>query len=125
MDRIHLADYPGRVRSIYFHDGKWVEIAFESYGYDEGGVYYSGTYETWEQAVKDIEGYLSRPISEWTNYNRTGGYPDLPAGIDPTKTGDSLVLAVRAGTLALPPSGKFELLNSKYWLKQWRSHENA
>jgi len=112
-----LPEFPGMIREIFFWDGHRVRINFESYGYHEGGAYFTGDFKSLEAAVAAIEEYLGQECSQWENFTRTGRYPERPDWDDFESGGIKLKQAILSCTLRLPSEGNFHIFQESWWVK--------
>lgn len=73
VDRSYPEKYQGLCRRIYIRENK-IQIDFctaRDIELNEGeSTFYFG-YENFEDVIKSAEEFLKKPVSEWTNYNRT------------------------------------------------------
>src|SRR5688572_11190565 len=76
---ISITQYSGFVRKIIFYFGNRVCIEFVGHLIDdsESGYEFCHTFLSPEDAVASIENYLNQPIKDWTNYTKTGDFPEL------------------------------------------------
>lgn len=112
--RKNSSTFPGFVKTIEFKEGIRVLISYDTYGYDEGGVYYEGEYPSLDDAIKSIEAYIGLDISDWDNVTKDGSYPDLPSGITPGQDAEKLKDGVINASVSLPTDTKFQI-KSGYW----------
>lgn len=114
-------DLPGFVRKVIIWKDLQVTIKFDNYGYDEGGIYYVGNFESLDELVENIEVYLEKPISAWENFSQTGNYPERRSEF--SISGDTIKEKIRQGNISLPNKGSF-FLTSGYW-KQFENPEKS
>ncbi|MHB8876879.1 MAG: hypothetical protein ACYC8T_24545 [Myxococcaceae bacterium] len=99
------------MRSVWIRQGNVVAVEFDSYGSDEGGAYFVGTFDSLGTAVASIEQYLGRPLREW---KADPEYPEATQLVGAKEDGKRLAAAIQSGTLPLPSGGEFRLKDS-YW----------
>jgi hypothetical protein len=109
-------EYPGFVRTVTIADGNEVRVDFEQYGYDEAGAYFKARFESLDDAIQAVERYLNKQLSDWTNFTKTGEYPEA-AGEMNTKLGDErLRSAIASGTLQLPEPARYRIGGARSWV---------
>jgi hypothetical protein len=107
-----LQEASGFVRTTTLHEGNRVCIAFDTWGMDEGGLYFWAAFPTQDAMISCIEFFLGRPMSQWP---LNAEYPQpLPAQTSGT---DQFIDLLRSGRLPLPTCGVFEAKGSSYWLQ--------
>ncbi len=82
VNRILLDKYKNIVRDVIIKKDFKVQIEFNTYGYEEGGLVVDVYYENFDSLIYSIEDYFSLEISEWQNINKSGWYPTLEQGKD-------------------------------------------
>src|SRR5262249_16826867 len=112
-----IASYPGLIRAIWFMLRNRVCIEFISPRYfelEQGYRFYSD-FNTLEDAIKAVERYLGRPITEWVNITKHG--------LDDELLSDSRVLVgvrnllhdIYENKVILPDRGDFRLDSALPW----------
>lgn len=107
------ADYPGMVRGLYFASECFVIVEFEQYGWEEGGAYFYGQYPDYANAVRSIEHYLGKSLTDLSNAD--GAYPDHPGIVHINVGAGMLADAIATNTVSLPDGARFELRGSWQW----------
>ena len=77
VDLKELPDYPSFLRAVIFYCNNRVCVEFHPLvlNVDEETVSYCGQFNSLKEAVNSIEFFLGKSIQEWTNYNKSGGFP--------------------------------------------------
>jgi hypothetical protein len=77
VDIKELHEYPGYTRLIVFYRNNRVCVEFYPLIFDvhDATIDYCCGFDSIEEAVSSIEKFLDLPVEDWTNYNKTGGYP--------------------------------------------------
>ncbi len=92
VDIISTPQYSGFVRKVIFYPRNRVCIEFvgKDVGEDESGYEYCCTFSSLNEAIRSIEQFLDKPLSNWTNHTRSGTRPRIQ---EPTniKTGHELL----------------------------------
>ncbi len=103
----------GMVRTVTIREHCQVRIEFESWGYDEGGIYYIADYSELDSLVIALEQYFGKDISKWKNHTKTGDYPDKidVENISSVQIGK----AFRSDSALLPKFGEYTLQGCSYW----------
>jgi hypothetical protein len=114
VDIRNLSEASGFVRTTTLHQGNRVCIAFDTWGMDEGGLYFWATFPTQDAMVACIESFLSLPIAQWPSNTE---YPERHPAVDETGGTDRFIEILRSGRLPLPVCGAFEANGSSYWLQ--------
>ena len=77
VDVSFVPEVTGLLRIVEIYDGFVAEVSFVSsrefyfYGLDEGGLCsYRGAYKSLQDLVSDLENYLGKSLSDWTNFNK-------------------------------------------------------
>lgn len=73
VDRSYPEKYKGLCRRIYIRENK-IQIDFcieQDIELNEGEITFYFVYRSFEDVIESAELFLKKPISEWTNYNRT------------------------------------------------------
>ena len=73
VDRSYPEKYKGLCRRIYIRENK-IQIDFcteQDIELNEGETTFYFVYTSFEDVIKSAENFLKKPVSEWTNYNRT------------------------------------------------------
>jgi hypothetical protein len=104
IDKSIVEQLPWYVRTVTIRRNWVVFINFKPYGFDEMGVYFQGSFESFEAMQTTLEHYLGKPLSEWHNYTASGNYPDEPVNERPKMTWDEIKAVAR--TLR-PSQGNF------------------
>jgi len=68
----------GMVRTTTIFPEVKVRMEFESWGHEEGGIYFTAEYDILPSLVAALETYFGSPIRNWKNISRTGYYPNQP-----------------------------------------------
>lgn len=61
----NLTEAVGFVRTTTLHEGNRACVAFESWGMDEGGLYFWATFPTKDAMVACIESFLNLRMPQW------------------------------------------------------------
>ena len=83
VSREYLPEYKGLCRRTFIRENK-IQIDFCTAGeieLNEGETTFYFGYENFEDVIKSAEKFLEKPVSEWTNYNRTWNewyFPETP-----------------------------------------------
>jgi hypothetical protein len=111
-----VPEYPGFVRVVGFHRRNRVIVEYYALGHDEDAVFeFMCDFPSLGDSIASIEDYLGAPAGEWTNYNRTGEYPDA-TGVENLREGFEagqrrIVADYLSGSLGLPRLGDFSPRN--------------
>jgi len=112
VDISTIEELGGMVRTTKITSPSRVSIEFDSWGYDEGGIYFKAEYPDLDKLIPVLEIYLGKDIASWENFTKTGNYPNK---LDVTNlTPDELAEKFKVNTSLLPDSGKYTL-HSDYW----------
>jgi hypothetical protein len=120
VDVREIVEAPGNLRTVTIHQGNDVTIEFERctdylYGTGEGGgLKYIGHYEAVDELVRDLEVYLGKPVSAWSNYTESPYEPKVLDETDPAANLKYFEDLVRNRKMDLPSRGNFELAGI-YW----------
>lgn len=120
VDVQEVVDAPGNLRTITIHRGNGVTIEFQScadyvQGNDEGGgLKYVGEYGTLDELILDLEAYLGKAVTDWSNYTLNPYEPKMVDDAEPAATLKHFEDLVRRRLTALPAHGGFELAGI-YW----------
>ena len=109
-----VPEFPGYVRTVTLRAGNIVTVELNAHGTDEGGPIFNASYESLDDALKALEGFISKPPSEWVNFSTQGEYPELAPGADLEEGHRLLRDALVAGAVRLP-QGDFRLQDDGYW----------
>ena len=83
VSREYLPEYKGLCRRTFIRENQ-IQLDFYSAGaieLNEGETTFYFGYENFEDVIKSAEKFLEKPVSEWTNYNRTWNewyFPETP-----------------------------------------------
>jgi hypothetical protein len=113
VDVREVAGAPGYVRMVTLCEGNRVNIEFDVWGLDEGGLYFWGQFGTFDQMLRTIEDYLQRSIQEWQPE------PEYPPRAPETGTAEShrrFRALLTNGGPPLPSLGNFRT-QSADWLQ--------
>ena len=102
-------EFPGFVRSIIIKPHNIVRIEFDSYGIEEGGIYYTGKYPSLDALVESLENYLSVPLEKWENCTKTGSYPEVQQAANMLEGQLKIAKAVETRSVPLPKESLFTL----------------
>ncbi len=111
---------PAYVRTVSIHKGPRVNIEFDVWGMDEGGLYYWATFESLAAAVDCVADYIQRPISEW---DASPDYPEQPSTTEVQQSQAAFKQLLIEGSLEMPRFGLFET-KSDYWLQFINARES-
>jgi hypothetical protein len=120
VDIEEVGEAPGCLRSITIHRDGRVTIEFQRCGeylegdFEGGGLKYVGKYPSIDDAIADLENYLSRPLAAWRNYTCDPHNPLRVAEPDPEANTAYFEGLVRNGAMRLPHGGDFQLAGI-YW----------
>lgn len=117
VDRRELKQYPGIIRTLVILENAEIQLNFLDQGnleLDEGEITFYLCYEDYEKLFKAVEEYLGMKMEEWTNYNRTGWYPDT-SGIDTKESWDNLACDFANRKLEFPKGYQKFRIASLYW----------
>lgn len=73
ISRDYLPEYKGLCRRTFIRENE-IQIDFctaHDIEINEGETTFYFGYDTFEDVIKSAESFLKKPVSEWTNYNRT------------------------------------------------------
>lgn len=116
VDRRLSSRYPGMVRDVTIVAPADVLLEFNAYGYDEGGLQIRLRYTDLEVLVSELEKFLGQEIDDWTNFNRSGGYPEQPTPMPDLESAGALLKADLAEDRLELPKGWVDLvIPSPYW----------
>ncbi len=112
IDRVTVVGCPGHVRTVTLHPDHRVNIEFEVWGVDEGGLYFWARFPDREAAVAHLQGYLGRALGDW----RPGEclYPPRPT-VDSDEAHRLFTQALREQRVPLPDPTLFGLSNGDWW----------
>ncbi len=82
VDRRLSNKYIGFVRDVIILENCRVNLEFNTYGYDEGGLEVEFTYDNFNELINSLEVFIEKEIADWNNVNRTGYYPNSPGIIN-------------------------------------------
>jgi hypothetical protein len=114
VESSHLVEAPGFVRTTTLHAGNRACVALESWGMDEGGLYFWATFPTLEAMIACIESFLARPLSQWPAHC---AYPERPTPEEEAAAATRFAEMLRLGRLPVPVCGGFAAQGSSYWLQ--------
>jgi len=113
VDIRNLPEAPGYVRTTTLHDGNRLNIEFDVWGMDEGGLYFWAGFDMLEQMVCCVEDYLERPIADWQQLGPED-YPPRPAETGTPESHQQFRTLLESGGPSLPDRGDFHTKDS-YW----------
>lgn len=117
IDRRELSQYPGIIRELIIRKNTELQINFldqNNLALDEGEITFYFHYETYERLFQAAEEYLEMKLENWTNYSRTGWYPDTEE-IQTNNSWNHLVADFAARTLKFPKEYIECRIASLYW----------
>jgi hypothetical protein len=120
VDVSEVVEAPGNLRTITIHRENRVTIEFQKCidyvegGIDGGGLKYVGQYTSLEEIILDLECYLGRPATEWTNRTSNPYEPKLMSEPDPAANFKHFEDRVRRKDVELPVRAIFEIAGI-YW----------
>ncbi|MCP4179262.1 MAG: hypothetical protein GY756_15995, partial [bacterium] len=115
VDRCLCNTYPGYVRDITIRDQNMINVEFNIYGYNEGGLLIEITYDRFDILLSSVGKYIDKSIDKWKNINKTGWYPTIEQEIDFNDSGIKLELDLAEKKLSLPKGGNQYTIPSDYW----------
>jgi hypothetical protein len=110
-----VPEAPGYVRTLTLYAGNRVNLEFDIWGMDEGGLYYWASFDSLSEMIRCVEDYLTRPIAEWRCLGPVE-YPAPPSQTERDNSHRKFQQLLGAGGPTLPASGEFQT-GSTYWLK--------
>jgi len=112
-----VLEAPGYVRTTTLHDGNRVNIEFDDWGMDEGGLYFWAKFETLDKMVRCVEEYLERPLLDWSNLSFSSeDYPARPPETGTPESRRQFLELLENGGPTMPACGDFQT-QSTYWLQ--------
>lgn len=81
VSRNYMPEYSGICRRTFIRENK-IQIDFfteQDVALNEGESTFYFEYENFENVITSAESFLKKPVSEWTNYNRTWNEWHFPA----------------------------------------------
>lgn len=69
--------YPGFVVDIIIMNDAIVNVEYNSYGYNEGGLEFKLYYPNYDKLLYELSNYVGKPIEQWENISKSGWYPKL------------------------------------------------
>lgn len=117
VDCRELKQYPGIIRTLVIQGNAQIQLNFLdewNIKFDEGEVTFYFCYEDYEKLFEAVEEYLGMKMEDWTNYNRTGWYPDI-SGIKTKESWDNLASDFTNGKLEFPERYQTFRIADSYW----------
>lgn len=106
---------PGVLRVVTIRRGNSVTIEYEpaleyvTGDFEGGGLKYVASYDTLEDAVRDLEEYLGTPVEGWRNFTRNPYEPTIVEQPDALKNQQFFEAQVRARSIALPRRARYDI----------------
>ena len=110
-----VPEAPGYVRTVSVHAGRRVNIEFDVWGMDEGGLYYWASFESLGAVVACLEPYLGRPLAKWRCLGPET-YPERRPETGTEQGHRRFEELLGRGGPPLPAHGEFRT-QSTYWLQ--------
>jgi hypothetical protein len=108
-------NYLGWVRTITIESETELQVEFDVYGYDEGGLYVTIEYSDIDTLINQLEIYFNLKLEQWENFTKSGKYPELKDKVDFEKSGNQLKRDLVDKRLSLPNRGIRYTIKSTYW----------
>jgi len=115
IDRSCIERYPGYVRETVIIQNFTVQIAFNVYNHEYGGLTLYFKYLGYDTMIPSLENYLFQEITQWENINRTGFYPIIKDPFEIKVSSELLKIDFIDNKLQLPHDYIKKILPQGYW----------
>ncbi len=118
IERSLFSYYPGFVRDISIENDNKVIVAFNTYGYDEGGLEIELSYMNINTLSSNLETFLNKLICKWDNITRSGYYPECPEKVNFDLAAQRMLEDLKLDKIKLPEGWVKMKVLPEYWLEK-------
>ena len=93
-------------------------VAFNTYGYDEGGLEIELSYINIDTLISNLESFLKKSICKWDNITRSGYYPERPEKVNFDLAVQRMLEDLKLDKIKLPEGWVKMKVLPEYWLEK-------